>query len=52
MPRLTGVREAFVRNLEKMKMRAMGKKGAGDSSSRDYKQHYGALLDEDEAMKV
>ncbi|KAG8463020.1 hypothetical protein KFE25_001793 [Diacronema lutheri] len=47
-----GVREAFVRNLEKMKMRAAGKKGG--SSTREYKQQYGALLDEedDPQMKV
>jgi len=41
-----------VRNLEKMKMRAAGKKGG--SSTREYKQQYGALLDEedDPQMKV
>lgn len=44
-----GVKEAFVRNLEKMKAKAMGiKKGESGPSKR-----YGALLEEDDpAMKV
>lgn len=50
-----GVKDAFARQLEKMKQRALGRKpAAGADGPRDYQQQYGALLDDDhdESMKV
>jgi hypothetical protein len=49
-----GVKDAFARQLEKMKQRALGRKAAGADGQRDYQQQYGALLDDDhdESMKV